>query len=157
MWGKELLNHSKLTIRNVLVVALVFVVCISLLLPVIRVQLNSIKWTAMNNHGVGEPYILVGGQNGTWFASGQTPRLYKVSLSDYSVKSLVPVSSQGTVWSGCWNGSQWLISGWGIYPGPRGSNPYIYLYDGQNQIVAGTLNQSRSESSWQGGDVFAAS
>ena len=104
-----------------------------------------------------EQYVLVGGQNGTWFRAGQAPRLYELSLSDYSVEPLVPVSSQGTVWTGGWNGSQWLISGWGRVPGPHGSNPYIYLYDGQNQIVAGTMNQSQSESSWRGGDIFAAS
>ena len=143
--------------RNVLVFALVMVVCISLLLSVMRVQPNSTKQTTANNHPVSESYILVGGQNGTWFASGQAPRLYKLSLSDYSIKPLLPVTSQGTVWTGGWNGSQWLISGWGTDPGPRGSNPYIYLYDGQNQIVAGALDQSQSESSWKGGDIFAAS
>ena len=39
----------------------------------------------------------------------------------------------------------------------KGSNPYIYLHDGRRQIVAGTLNLYDSESSWHGGDVFAAS
>jgi len=102
------------------------------------------------------PYILVGGQNGTWFHSGQTPRLYRISLPNYSVTQLTPVQGQGTVWTGGWNGSQWLISGWGINTEPEGSNPYIYLYDGQHQIVAGSLNQYDSESSWHGGDIFAA-
>ena len=102
-------------------------------------------------------YILVGGQNGTWFRHGQAPRLYRILLSNYSVTKLAPVSSQGTVWGGSWNGSQWLISGWGTDPGGKGSNPYIYLHDGRDQIVAGTLNLYDSESSWHGGDVFAAS
>ena len=102
-------------------------------------------------------YILVGGQNGTWFKRGQAPRLYRILLSNLSVKRLTPVSSQGTVWGGGWNGSQWLISGWGTNPGPHGSNPYIYLNDGLNQVVAGTLSQYDSESSWHGGDIFAAS
>lgn len=104
-----------------------------------------------------DPYVLVGGQNGTWFEQGQAPRLYQISLNNYSVTHLAPVPSQGTVWSGGWNGSQWLISGWGTDYGTSGSNPYIYLYDGQNQVLGGSLNQYPSESSWHGGDVFAAS
>jgi len=151
------MNPSKLAVRNVLVFVLIMVVCVSLLLPVIRVQFNSIKRSTANNYRVGEPYILVGGQNGTWFAPAQAPRLYKLSLSNYSVKPLVPVSSQGTVWTGAWNGSQWLISGWGTDPGPDGSNPYIYLYDGRSQVLGGSLDQYQAESSWRGGDIFAAS
>ncbi len=102
-------------------------------------------------------YVLVGGQNGTWFENGQAPRLERVELSNYSVTSLNPVHSQGTVWAGGWNGSQWLVSGWGDDDGPNGSDPYIYLYDGRNQVLAGSLNQYDAESSWHGGDVFAAS
>jgi hypothetical protein len=104
-----------------------------------------------------DSYILVGGQTGIWFRQGQNPYLYKIFLSDYSAIQLNPVPSEGTVWTGGWNGSQWLVSGWGTYPGPDGSNPYIYLYDGNTQVVAGSLNQYESESSWHGGDVFAAS
>ncbi|MGD0689670.1 MAG: hypothetical protein ABSA50_07865 [Candidatus Bathyarchaeia archaeon] len=105
----------------------------------------------------GESYLLVGGQNGGWFQSGQTPRLYKIMLSDFSVSKLTPVSSEGTVWTGGWNGSQWLVSGWGVDPGATGSDPYLYLYDGQKQVVGGSLNQFASEASWHGGDVFAVS
>jgi hypothetical protein len=101
-------------------------------------------------------YVLVGGQNGTWFEYGQSPRLYQIFLSNYSIAQLTPISGGGTVWTGSWNGSQWLVSGWGANPGPHGSNPYLYLYDGQKQIVAG-IDQYESESSWHGGDVFAAS
>jgi hypothetical protein len=39
----------------------------------------------------------------------------------------------------------------------NGSNPYIYLYDGKQQIVAGSQDRFRDEFSWHGGDVFAAS
>jgi len=102
-------------------------------------------------------YILIGGQNGTWFQVGQAPRLYRIMLSNYSVTKLTPVSSQGTVWGGSWNGSQWLISGWGTDPGPNGSNPYIYLDNGLDQVVAGTLKLYDSESSWHGGDIFCSS
>ena len=102
-------------------------------------------------------YILVGGQNGTWYRPDQEPRLYRISLPSYAVAELTPVEGQGTVWTGGWNGSQWLISGWGANPEPAGSNPYIFMYDGRNQIVARSLNQYASESSWRGGDVFAVS
>jgi hypothetical protein len=104
-----------------------------------------------------DSYIMVGGQSGTWFREGQNPRLYKVFLSNYSEIQLRPVPSEGTVWTGGWNGSQWLISGWGTQPGIHGSNPYIYLYDGETQVEAGSLSQYESESSWHGGDIFAAS
>lgn len=104
-----------------------------------------------------DTYILVGGQNGIWFQQGQNPILYRISLPEYAAVQLEPVPSEGTVWTGGWNGSQWLISGWGTYPGPHGSNPYIYLYDGETQVVAGSLSQFESESSWHGGDVFATS
>jgi len=102
-------------------------------------------------------YLLVGGQNGTWFRDGQAPRLYYVTLPNYSVASIVPVPSQGTVWTGAWNGSQWLISGWGTDPGPVGSNPYIYLDNGQGPVLGEQVNQYQQEASWHGGDIFAAS
>lgn len=102
-------------------------------------------------------YVLVGGQNGTWFENGQAPRLERIDLSNDSMISLAPVQSEGTVWSGGWNGSQWLVSGWGDDDGPNGSNPYIYLYDGMNQVPAGSLNLYQAESTWHGGDVFATS
>jgi hypothetical protein len=107
------------------------------------------------SHG-SNPYILVGGQNGRWFKEGQNPKLYKLFLSNYATVPLIPVPSEGTVWTGGWNGSQWLISGWGTDPGPSGSNPYLYLYDGEAQVSAGSLNQYAAESSWHGGDIFAA-
>jgi len=100
---------------------------------------------------------MVGGQNGTWFENGQAPRLERVELSNYSVTPLTPMHSAGTVWGGGWNGSQWLVSGWGDDDGPTGSDPYIYLYDGQNQVLGGSLDQYAAESTWHGGDIFAAS
>ena len=102
-----------------------------------------------------DPYVLVGGQNGTWFQPGQAPRLYQFFLSNNVVKQLAPISGGGTVWTGGWNGSQWLISGWGA--GPAGSDPYLYLYDGRKQIVTEPINRYESESSWHGGDVFSVS
>jgi hypothetical protein len=102
-------------------------------------------------------YILVGGQNGTWFESGQTPRLERVDLANYSVSILVPASGGGVVWTGGWNGSQWLITGFGTARGPNGSNPYLYLYDGQNQITGRSEEQYAAEASWHGGDIFGVS
>jgi len=104
-----------------------------------------------------DSYILVGGQSGIWFQQGQIPKLFRISLSENSPVELTPVLSEGTVWTGGWNGSQWLISGWGTDPGPHGSNPYLYLYNGDTQVIGGSLSQFESESSWHGGDVFAAS
>ena len=102
-------------------------------------------------------YIMVGGQNGTWFQDGQAPRLERIDLFNYTTTNLQPAPTEGTVWGGGWNGSQWLISGWGEDDGSAGSNPYIFLYDGQNQVSAGSLNQYQAETSWHGGDIFSAS
>ena len=102
-------------------------------------------------------YILVGGQNGTWFQPGQSPRLFKIFLGNDSVTQLTPVPGQGTVWGGGWNGSQWLISGWGTDSGTSGSNPYLYLYSGHEQVDGQSADQYVSELSWHGGDIFAAS
>ncbi len=102
-------------------------------------------------------YILVGGQNGTWFQPGQSPRLFKIFLENDSVTQLTPVPGQGTVWGGGWNGSEWLISGWGTDSGTSGSNPYIYLYNGREQVAGESVSQYNHQSSWHGGDIFAAS
>ncbi len=100
-------------------------------------------------------YVLVGGQNGTWFVDGQWPRLERVDLDNYSVMTLTPVASVGTVWGGGWNGSQWLISGWGTDDDSTG--PYIFTYDGAHVLAEHSLDHYGNASSWSGGDVFAAS
>jgi hypothetical protein len=125
-------------------------------IPVAQAQLLRQK-SAVVGSDFDKPYVLVGGQNGAWFGQTQNPRLYKLSLPDYSLSKLTLTPSEGTVWTGGWNGSEWLISGWGAVGGPSGSNPYLYLYDGERQIVAGSLNQYEAESSWHGGDVFSVS
>ena len=102
-------------------------------------------------------YVLAGGQNGTWFQPGQSQRLERISLYNDTTTSLNPAPGQGTVWGGGWNGSQMLISGWGTDSGPSGSNPYLYLYNGQKQVDGDSQNQYAAESSWHGGDIFAAS
>ena len=102
-------------------------------------------------------YIMVGGQNGTWFKLEQAPRLERIDLDNDSVTRLTPVPTQGTVWGGGWNGSEWLISGWGEDYGPNGSNPYIFLYNGVSQVIGGSLDQYQAETTWHGGDIFAAS
>ena len=100
-------------------------------------------------------YLLVGGQNGTWFKQGQFPRLYQIHLQDYSVVQLTPVHSRGTVWGGGFNGSQWLVSGWGSDDKSRG--PYLWLYDGTHVITEGSLDSYGEASTWSGGDIFSAS
>jgi len=100
-------------------------------------------------------YVMVGGQNGTWFVDGQAARLEKVDLDNHSVTPLTPVPGGGTVWGGGWNGSQWLISGWGSDDASAG--PYIFTYDGANAVAEHSLDYYGEASSWNGGDVFAAS
>ena len=102
-----------------------------------------------------ESYILVGGQNGTWFTDSQFPRLIQISLSTHMVRKLTPVTSQGTVWSGDSNGSEWLISGWGSDDGTGAPNPYMYLYNGTNALSDNI--EDAAEAEWNGGDVFGIS
>jgi hypothetical protein len=114
-------------------------------------------------------YILVGGQNGTWFRDGQYPRLSVVSLNNLATSKLLPIPAEGTVWSGGWNGSEWLISGWGENASVSNpSNPYLDLYNGstlspissdytKNNSVLYSQIDSGQESEWNGGDIFAAS
>lgn len=104
-----------------------------------------------------DSYILVGGQIGAWFQNEQRPRLYRIQLYNQTETQLTPITSKGTVWAGHWNGSRWLISGWGADSGAGNSNPYLFLYDGQNQVEAGSRNQYEAEASWHGGDVFSVS
>ena len=99
--------------------------------------------------------VLVGGQNGTWFEPGQSPRLYAVYLQNDSAVQLSPVRSEGTVWGGGYNGSQFLISGWGTDDASGG--PYVFLYDGGSVVAERSLDYYGEASSWSGGDVFAAS
>ena len=100
-------------------------------------------------------YLFVGGQNGTWFQEGQFPRLYQVSLQRNSSVQLDPVRSGGAVWGGGFNGSQFLVSGWGTDDNSLG--PYVWLYNGARVVAAGSLDKFGNASSWNGGDVFAAS
>jgi hypothetical protein len=60
---------------------------------------------------LGYGYILVGGQEGSWFSKSQIPRLLKIDLGTNSTTSLIPVTGDGTVWTGGSNSSDWLISG----------------------------------------------
>jgi hypothetical protein len=113
--------------------------------------------TECSDHS-GEIYLLVGGLNGTWFRTTQWPKLFQIYLSSRSVTKLTVTTQPGDVWSGEWNGSQWLISGaGGAVPGTNISDPFIYLYDGCEQIVAGTQYLWDPQVSWHGGDVFASS
>ena len=103
-------------------------------------------------------YILAGGQNGLWFTPSQYPELYKVSFSN-NEHVTVPLSTApglGTVWTGGWNGSNWLITGWGD---AYGLNPYYDVYDGQAQSEQNFSNYaqaSAAEQEWSGGDVFSS-
>jgi len=102
-----------------------------------------------------EGYVFVGGQNGTWFEQGQSPRVYQIYLQNFSSVQLNPVRSGGTVWGGGFNGSQLLISGWGS--DDASSGPYLWLYNGAQVVTSGSLDDYGQASSWSGGDVFSAS
>lgn len=150
------MNRLRLVFRSVSILTIIVTVgLLSLLTPGTNAQPLTVS-SATSDPST-PSYILVGGQNGSWYGYGQFPRLYRISLPNHSVTQLTPVSGQGTVWTGSWNGSQWLISGWGKDPGTNGSDPYIYLYDGQQQIVAGSTDRFKDEFSWHGGDIFSAS
>ena len=103
----------------------------------------------------GGGYVFVGGQNGTWFERGQSPRAYQICLENFSSVQLNPVRSGGTVWGGGFNGSQLLVSGWGTDDASFG--PYICLYNGVNVVTEGSLDDYGQAASWSGGDVFSAS
>jgi len=104
----------------------------------------------------GGGFVFVGGQNGTWFEGGQSPRLYRIYLQNSSSVQLTPVSSvRGTVWCVGSNGSQLLVSGWGSDDASQG--PYVWLYDGARVVTEGSLDEYGQASSWGGGDVFSAS
>ena len=134
---------------------LVFIIAVAACaIPVTRTFSAIAAETGMSDWG----YVMVGGQNGTWFGPGQAPRLERIDLGNYFVTPLVPAPTEGTVWGGGWNGSQWLISGWGEdLQTANGSNPYIFLYNGLHQVVGGSLNQYQAETTWHGGDIFGAS
>jgi len=102
-----------------------------------------------------EDSVFVGGQNGTWFEDGQSPRAYEVYFQNFSSVPLIPVKSGGTVWGGGFNGTQLLVAGWGTDDDSPG--PYIALYDGAKVITEGSLDDYGQASSWSGGDVFSAS
>jgi len=102
-----------------------------------------------------EDYVFVGGQNGSWFGPGQFPLLYQISLADHYAIPLDPVKSGGTVWGGGVNGSQMLVSGWGSDDHSNG--PYIWLYNGAHVVTRGSLDDYGNATSWNGGDIFAAS
>jgi hypothetical protein len=99
--------------------------------------------------------VFVGGQNGTWFEQGQTPRAYEIYLQNFSFVPVTPVRGGGTVWGGGFNGSQLLVSGWGSDDASFG--PYICLYNGESVVTEGSLDVYGQASSWNGGDIFSAS
>jgi hypothetical protein len=101
-------------------------------------------------------YIIVGGQAGIWNTQGQYPALYKLGLAgDVTTLSLLTIGGEGTVWSGGYNGSTWLISGWGS---GKYLNPYISFF---NDTLTGKSRLTDypqigdEQHEWSGGDVFS--
>ena len=141
--------------RSVIGILIIFLlVSISILVAVSGVvPLDDGAPPVINAHT--EDYVLVGGQNGSWFQLGQFPMLYQISLQSCSRIQLDPVSSGGAVWGGGFNGSQFLVSGWGS--DDRSTGPYIWLYNGADVVTSGSLDHYGQASSWSGGDIFSAS
>jgi hypothetical protein len=153
----------KMPYRNVAELLILLIIFSFAVLP--QAGITDRNWERSENYGSGGhergvdvPYVLVGGQDGTWFIDCcQYPKLYRISLTDRSVTQLTPIKSgRGAVWTGGWNGSQWLISGYGADPGKDKSNPYLFLYDGNRQVLVNST-LFNAEASWHGGDVFAVS
>jgi len=105
-------------------------------------------------------FIVAGGQQGEWFTDGQYPSLLRITPSSYSPlqfasTSLTTLNGEGSVWSGGFNGSNWLISGWGS---GKYLNPYISLYNESTTGKTRLGNYSEianTQEEWAGGDVFA--
>jgi hypothetical protein len=111
---------------------------------------------------IGDRYILVGGESGTWFTPNQSPLFYEMSLKNTSEISNLTSSldePSGTVWTGNWNGSQWLVSGYGAINGTKDyDGPQIYLYDKGMSPINYDVSKINSEmKSWSGGDIFSTS
>jgi hypothetical protein len=102
-------------------------------------------------------YILVGGQNGTWFTQSQYPRLVQIFSDSNSSSSvhLTPIAGKGTVWGGGADNFDWLISGWGIGTAGGKSNPYLFVYNGSGQVTDSIEDSPEAE--WAGGDIFSIS
>jgi hypothetical protein len=98
--------------------------------------------------------LIAGGQNGTWFQHNQNPRLWEIDLTTAKATRLPTFHSQGTIWSGSTNGTEWLIAGWGN--DHYNANPPIILYDSSLSVVYRS-KEPNSSSSWYGGDIFASS
>jgi hypothetical protein len=118
--------------------------------------------SAASSAQVSAPYLLVGGQYGTWFTPSQSPRFLQVSTSNPpKVNNLTSSfdSTAGTVWTGATNGSQWLISGW-MNNISVSHDPHIYLYSAAQMKPVKISNYSsidKAMSTWWGGDIFTAS
>lgn len=102
-----------------------------------------------------DPYLFIGGQNGTWFTPYQFPMLSEISLTTYNEIPISVLNSTGAVWGGGWNGSSWLISGYGACTGPESSNPFVLSLGPNATKSFDSLGNQGLE--WKGGDIFATS
>ena len=98
--------------------------------------------------------VLVGGQNGTWFTPSQFPRLYAIILANETANELAVVPSEGTVWGGGTNGTEYLVTGWGNCDDPISTNPFLEFVT-NDSISYGALGSA--ERDWMGGDIFSVS
>lgn len=103
-------------------------------------------------------FVLAGGQYGFWFTRNQTPSLAKITMTkgDPMASNVSTVQGGGTVWTGGWNGTDWLFSGWGS---SNGLNPYYVIYNSNVSLGLNFANYTQAASAeveWNGGDIFSA-
>jgi len=106
-------------------------------------------------------YIMAGGQYGDWWTPSQYPELFEFSPTlngqgtyGFSASPVATIGNQGTVWSGGFNGSNWLVTGWGVN---QGLDPYFAVFnESENQVNLGNTTEIGTiQSEWSGGDVFS--
>jgi hypothetical protein len=110
---------------------------------------------------IAAPYILAGGETGSWFTTSQYPIFYQISQtnsSEYNNLTSTLVEGTGTVWTGATNGSQWLITGFGYAKNKLSfEGPAMFLYNTNMAPIPFKVSKiDREMKSWSGGDVFSA-
>ncbi len=155
----EISNHRKgasMQIQSVRQTRTITVMCLSASMMLTLCQLPTSAASS-----VASPYILIGGQAGTWFTNSQSPRFLEMAMSSGKVVNLtndIPSPQSGSIWTGATNGSQWLVSGF-CCPTGNLHSPQIALF-GNPSLGKIPFNASlidRKMAAWWGGDIFTAS
>ena len=111
---------------------------------------------------ISSPFILLGGESGTWFTNSQSPRFLQIAMSPgkklVNLTNEIPTPQDGSIWTGASNGSEWLVSGF-CCPSGNLHGPQIALFGNPslNKILFNTSQVDREMATWWGGDIFTAS